>query len=42
MGINFPSQKDDWEKNEKNSVTIAVNILQAKKRKNIYCLYFKT
>ena len=28
-GINFPSQKDDWKKFEKNNVTIAHNILYA-------------
>ena len=25
-GINFPSEKDDWKKIEKNNVTIAVNV----------------
>ena len=30
-GINFPSQKDDWEKIEKNNVKIALNVLYAKK-----------
>ena len=25
--INFPSEKDDWEKIEKNNVTIAFNVL---------------
>ena len=32
-GINFPSQKDDWKKNEKNNVTIALNVLYVKKEK---------
>ena len=30
-GINIPSEKDDWEKFEKNNVTIALNVLYAKK-----------
>ena len=29
-GINFPSEKDDWKKVEKNNVTIALNVLHAK------------
>ena len=37
-GINFPSEKDDWKKFEKNIVTIALNILYGKKEK-IYLLY---
>ena len=36
--INFPSEKDDWEKIEKNNVTIALNVLYAKKEK-IYPAY---
>ena len=40
-GINFPSEKDDWKKFEKNNVTIALNVLYAKKEKNISCLCFK-
>ena len=32
-GINFPSEKDDWKKIEKNNVTIALNVLYAKKEK---------
>ena len=32
-GINFSSKKDDWKKFEKNNVTIAVNVLYAKKEK---------
>ena len=35
---NFPSQKDDWRKFEKNNVTIALNVLYAKKEK-IYLAY---
>ena len=31
-GINFPSEKDDWNKFEKNDVTIAINILHAEKK----------
>ena len=30
-GINFPSEKDDRKKIEKNNVTIALNVLYAKK-----------
>ena len=37
-GINFPSEKDDWKKIEKNNVTIALNIFYAKKEK-IYPFY---
>ena len=37
-GINFPSEKDDWEKSDKNSVTIALNVLYAKTEK-IYPAY---
>ena len=29
--INFPTEKDDWKKIEKNNVTIALNVLYAKK-----------
>ena len=31
QGINFPSEKDDWKKCQKNIVTIALNVLYAKK-----------
>ena len=41
-GINVPSEKDNWKKFGKNNVTIALNVLYIKKRKNISCLYFKT
>ena len=37
-GINFPSEKDDWKKIEKNNITIALNVLYAKKEK-IYPAY---
>ena len=37
-GINFPLEKDDWKKIEKNNVTIAFNVLYAKKEK-IYSAY---
>ena len=37
---NFLSEKDDWKKIEKNNVTIALNVLHAKKEKNISCLCF--
>ena len=32
-GINYPSEKDDWKKLEKNNVAIAVNVWYAKKEK---------
>ena len=32
-GINFPSEKDDWKKIEKDYLTIALNVLYAKKEK---------
>ena len=32
-GINFPSQKDDWRKFEKNNVAIALNVLYTKNEK---------
>ena len=35
-GINLPSEKDNWKKFEKNNVTIALNVLYAKKK--IYIL----
>ena len=46
-GINYPSAKDDWEKFDKNNVTIYLNVLYAKKqkmypRKDISYLRFKT
>ena len=31
--INFPSEKNDWKKIEKKNVTIALNVLYAKKEK---------
>ena len=37
-GINFPSEKDDWKNFEKDNVTIALNVLYAKKEK-IYPAY---
>ena len=37
-GINFPSEKVDWKKFEKNNVTIALNVLYVKKEK-IYPAY---
>ena len=39
--INFPSQKDDWKKIEKNNLTMALNVLYVKKEK-ISCLCYKT
>ena len=41
-GIDFPSEKDNWKKFEKNNVTIALNVLYTKKEKNISCLCSKT
>ena len=41
-GINFPSEKDDWKKSEQSNLTIALNVSYAKKRKNKFCLCFKT
>ena len=40
--INFPSEKDDWKKFEKNNVTTGLNVFYAKKEKNISCLCLKT
>ena len=37
--INFPSEKDDSKKFEKNYVTIAVNILYAVKEKYILLMF---
>ena len=37
-GINFPSEKDDWENCEKNNVKIAFDVLCVKKE-NIYAAY---
>ena len=37
-GINFLSEKNDWKKTEKNSVTIALNVLYVKNEK-IYLAY---
>ena len=37
-GTNFPSEKNDWKKIEKNNVTIALNVLYAKIAK-IYPAY---
>ena len=31
QGINFPSEKDDWRKLEKNNRAIALTVLYAKK-----------
>ena len=35
-GINFPSEKDDWKTFERNNVTIALNVLYAKKEYPAY------
>ena len=39
-GINYPSEKVDWKKFEKNNLTIALNVLHAKKEK-IYPTMFQ-
>ena len=36
-GITFLSKKDDWKKFEKNNVSIAPNVLYAKREKTSYC-----
>ena len=41
-GINYSSVKDNWKRFEKNNRRIAVNVVYAKKEKNISCLCFKT
>ena len=41
-GIIFPSGKDGWKKFEKNNLTSALNVLCAKKEKNISCLCLET
>ena len=38
-GINFPSEKNDWKKFEKNNVTIALNVLYAKNKKYILLMF---
>ena len=38
-GINYPSEKDDWKKFEKNNVTIAIIISYAKKKKYILLMF---
>ena len=38
-GTNFPSERDDWKKIEKNNVTIALNVLCAKKEKCILLMF---
>ena len=40
-GISFPSKKEELKKFEKNNVTIALNVLHTRKRKNVSCLCFK-
>ena len=37
-GMDFPSEKDDWKKFEKNNLTIVLNVLYVKKEK-IYPAY---
>ena len=34
-GINYPSEKDDWKKFERNSLTITLNVLHNKKEKHM-------
>ena len=40
-GINYLSEKDDWKKFEENNVTMAVNVLYAKKEKKYILLMFQ-
>ena len=40
--INYPSEKNDWEKPVKSNLAITLNVLYAKKDKNISCLHLKT
>ena len=37
--INFPSEKDDWKKLEKNDVLIALNVLYTKKEKHTLLMF---
>ena len=38
-GINYPSEKDDWEKIEKNNLTITLNAVYVKEKKyNLFML----
>ena len=39
VGINYPSEKDDWKKCEKNIVTVALNVLYAKREKYILLMF---
>ena len=38
-GINFPPEKDDWKKFEKNNLTIVLNVLCAEKEKHILHMF---
>ena len=38
-GTHFPSEKDDWKKFEQNKVTIALNILYARKEIHILLMF---
>ena len=38
-GINYPSEKDGWNKFEKINVTIALNLLYTKKEKYILLIF---
>ena len=40
-GINYLSEKDDWKKFEENNVTVAANVLYAKKEKKYILLMFQ-
>ena len=40
-GISFPSEKDHWKKIENTNVTIALNVLYAKKEKKYILLVSK-
>ena len=38
-GINYPPEKDNWKKIEKNDVKIALNVLYAKREKHILPMF---
>ena len=40
-GTNFPSEKDDWKRLEKNNITIPLNVLYARKIKKHILLTFQ-
>ena len=38
-GVNYPSEKDDWKRFDKNNLTIASNVLYVKKEKYILLMF---